>query len=181
MLAVAGAFAGVVMAVITVMNPLRGAPGSDPAALSPIPDRISAGRPAPDFTGQLLDGETVRLSDLRGQAVALNFWASWCAPCRVEMPVLQAAYERHAESGLVILAVNVGEDAQTVSTAVLELGLALPIVLDPEGDVSELYEVRPLPTTVWIDPDGVIRAEHFGALTEDTIEDYIADVMDVGG
>ena len=115
------------------------------------------GHPAPDFTLQTPEGETIALSDLRGKAVVLNFWATWCPPCRAEMPELQAAWEAYESGGLVVLGVNQAEDAAAVQAYRQELGLTFPVVLDSQYEAANLYSVNSLPTTFFIDRDGVIR------------------------
>lgn len=171
-----GLLAGLVMGILTVPNPQRTLGGSR-GLPTPIPDVVSEGRPAPDFTAQTADGGSITLSDLRGRPVALNFWATWCAPCRVEMPALQAASERYADNGLAILAVNAGESAEAVGEYMRELGLTFPAILDPDGEIVDLYGVRVFPTTVWIDAEGVVRAEHFGPLGDDLIDRIMSDLV----
>ena len=114
---------------------------------------------APDFTLPTLDGETVALADLRGRAVVVNVWASWCAPCRAEMPAMQRVYEEYKDQGLVVLAVNstVQDQIPSVRSFVAEFGLTFPILLDAEGVATRLYEVRALPSSFFIGRDGVIR------------------------
>jgi len=136
---------------------------------TPIPDRVSEGKPAPDFTGRTTNGEMISLSDYRGSSVAVNFWATWCAPCRVEMPALQAAYDA---GKVTVLAVNAGEPEDAIQAYMDELGLTFPAVLDPSGDILDLYGVRVFPTTVWVDRQGIVRAEHLGPLTADLIDQY---------
>nr|MBN1229810.1 redoxin domain-containing protein [Anaerolineae bacterium] len=172
-----GLVVGMLMALFTILNPTRTGSIVPPGGPTPIPDSISAGQIAPDFTSLSSTGETIQLSQFRGRIVALNFWASWCAPCRIEMPVLEAAHWRYASSELVILAVNVGESEDIVRGFVEELSLSFTIVLDPAGDIMALYEVRPLPTTIWIDPEGIIRIEHLGILTEQLVDGYISDIL----
>ncbi len=171
-----GLLAGLAMGILTASNPQRMLSGGR-GLPTPIPDVVSEGRPAPDFTAQTADGGSITLSDLRGRPVALNFWATWCAPCRVEMPALQAASERYADDGLAILAVNAGESAEAVNEYMQELGLTFPAVLDSDGQIVDLYEVRVFPTTVWIDADGIIRAEHFGPLDDDLIDRTMGDLV----
>lgn len=125
-------------------------------------EKISSPRPgflAPDFTLQTIDGETVTLSDLRGQAVLVNIWASWCSPCRAEMPAMQRVYEDYKSKGLVILAVNstVQDSAESARSFAAELGLTFPIQLDIEGIATRLYEAQGLPASFFIGRDGIIR------------------------
>ncbi len=114
---------------------------------------------APDFTLVALDGGAVRMVDLRGKVVLLNFWATWCPPCKAEMPDLDALHRTYGESqGLIVLGVNLQEDPGTVAPFVHEHDLSFPILLDADGHVtSDLYHVRPLPTSFIIDRQGHIR------------------------
>ncbi|MGF1505225.1 MAG: TlpA family protein disulfide reductase [Anaerolineae bacterium] len=170
-----GLAAGLLMAVLTVFGGQLTAilTGTNRSA-TPIPDRVRVGETAPDFTAETLGGDPVTLSSLGGQVVAVNFRATWCVPCRTEMPALQAASE--ANDNLTIVAVNVGERERPVSEFVDELGLTFTIALDPSEDISNLYGVRGLPVTVWIDPDGMVRFEHIGGLTAAQIDQYIAEL-----
>lgn len=114
---------------------------------------------APDFSLQAATGEAYRLSDLRGQVVLVNIWASWCSPCRQEMPAMQAAYETYKDSGFTILAVNAThQDSQTqASLLATELGLTFPILYDTEGEVSRKYQVHALPSSFFVDREGRIH------------------------
>ncbi|MBC7263773.1 MAG: TlpA family protein disulfide reductase [Chloroflexi bacterium] len=112
---------------------------------------------APDFVLTDLDNHPVRLSDLRGHAVLLNFWATWCSPCRAEMPDLQAIHEEYGDDGLVILAANINEPKEGVQEFVTHYSLTFRILLDSSGQVARLYQVRGIPTTFFIDRDGIIR------------------------
>lgn len=141
-----------------------------------IPDRVAVGQPAPDFVAQNPDGKMLRLSDFQGSIVALNFWATWCVPCRVEMPELDSAARRFQDKHLVVLGVNAGEDAAQVKAYVTELGLNFQTVLDLNGTVIDQYEIRAFPTTIWIDSKGVVRAKHLGALTREYIDRYVSDL-----
>ena len=119
---------------------------------------------APDFTLDLLQGGQVTLSGLRGRAVIVNLWASWCPPCRAEMPALQEAYEVYRDRGLEILAVNTTyQDSQAAAARfVQEYGLTFPVPLDQTGEVSRSYLLRALPTSFFIDRDGVIQTVVIG-------------------
>lgn len=131
------------------------------------------GAAAPDFVLEVAGtGERVRLSDFRGQTVVLNFWATWCVPCRTEMPDFQEAYTR--DDGVVILAVNSQESDAVVQRFVDEFGLSFPVVMDRENDVRSHYNVIGLPATFFIDPDGVIRGRNFGPVYGDLLPEGIA-------
>jgi peroxiredoxin len=132
---------------------------------------------APDFTLTTLDGSTVQLSDLQGKAVLINFWASWCGPCRAEMPHIQAAYTAHAEDGLVVLGVNQLESPPAVARFVEEHGLSFPIPLDSDGQVSAAYQARALPTSFFIDTEGIIRDSFIGPMTAGLIESKLEMIL----
>jgi len=131
---------------------------------------------APDFTLPTLDGRPVNLRALEGRVVLINFWASWCPPCREEMPALQSVYAQHKpEHGLEILAVNQMEDPVIVVTFAELLGLTFPIPLDSDGAVSQRYQVRGIPTTFLVDRGGVIRDIVIGGpMSEAYIESKLA-------
>ncbi len=114
---------------------------------------------APEFDLETLDGDRVRLSDLRGQVVVVNLWASWCPPCRAEMPALQQLYDAHRDEGLVVLALNAtDQDSSAAARAfVTDHGLTFPVVLDPAGEASRAYGLRAMPSTFVVDRQGVIR------------------------
>ena len=105
---------------------------------------------APDLTLMGLSGEPVSLEEFRGQPVILNFWASWCGPCRAEMPALEQVTTRYADEGLVVLLVNQGETETIISDFLTEIGLALPVLLDRDLNATKLYRVQALPTTFFI-------------------------------
>lgn len=118
---------------------------------------LTVGEPAPDFTLTTLTGQQIRLSDLRGRPVVVNFWATWCTPCRREMPDFQAIYDREQGNGLAVLGVNVGESRIGVSEFVQSLNLSFPILIDERETVQVAYKILPLPATFFIDRAGVIR------------------------
>ena len=126
--------------------------GGDVSAALPRKDFL-----APDFAAQALDGRTIVLSELRGRVVLINFWATWCLPCRAEMPAIQGVYEAYLDRGLEVLAVNLQEPDERVSEFVEELGLTFPVVLDKDDTVSSLYRIRSILTTFFVDRSGVIR------------------------
>jgi thiol-disulfide isomerase/thioredoxin len=155
-------------------NPASSAVSGLPAGQSAAAPVVGA--PAPDFELAGLDGALVRLSDLRGQVVALNFWATWCMPCRDEMPLLDAALEKYGAEGLAILAIDADESAGLVTEFRDELGVSLPLLLDPGGEVQQLYRVRGYPTTYFVDRDGIIEVQHIGILSEGQLERYLGSL-----
>lgn len=125
---------------------------------------LEAGAPAPDFTLKSRSGENIKLSELRGDVVMVNFWASWCAPCRQEMPLLEDLYEHYADLGFTLLGVNVEEDSQPALALLKEIPVTFPVLLDTRNQVSKLYDVVAMPSTVILDRDGHVRYVHKGYL-----------------
>lgn len=115
------------------------------------------GNPAPDFTLKSNSGENLRLAEQRGKVVMLNFWASWCGPCRKEMPLLDEMYQRYNKAGFTLYGVNVEQNTSDAEKLLRELGTSFPILWDPESKVSKLYKVNAMPTTIMIDKEGKIR------------------------
>lgn len=146
------------------------------------PAATAAPRPgflAPDFSLPTLEGGTVRLSDLRGKWVVINFWATWCPPCRAEMPAFEEAYRQYADEGLVILAVNQGETPEEVAAFRDAFGLTFPVLLDSQMEVGLQYKVQFLPTTVFVAPDGTIVDRVEGGMTRGTVLARIQHLMEV--
>ncbi len=134
---------------------------------------IEPGEAAPDFELETLDGEVIRLSDLQGEKVMLNFWASWCPPCKEEMPEIQKFYETYQDE-INIIAVNFNEKDEKVIEFLDEHGYTFPIPLDPGGDVGNEYGVLTLPTTYFINSEGVIQEpRHVGPMTFDFMEEMM--------
>jgi cytochrome c biogenesis protein CcmG/thiol:disulfide interchange protein DsbE len=148
-------------------------PGANTAALPPAP---IIGHPAPAFSLQTVDGQPLALADLAGQPVILNFWATWCLPCRAEMPELQRLHERLVEAGLVVLGVNQAEQLPAVTSYRQELGIDFPSVVDPRLGVSRQYGVNSLPTTFFIDRVGVIRDIFIGPMTDAVLADKLRKI-----
>ncbi len=117
---------------------------------------------APDFALQSRDGETVSLAQLRGQVVMINFWATWCGPCREEMPHLEALHQRYAALGFTLLGINVEENSEDAEEWLEEMPVSFSILFDPENYVSELYDVVAMPSTVLVDRQGNLRFSHHG-------------------
>ena len=166
----------------------RAALGASPSAPSASKDgtpTVRAGRPQPprpggratDFQLPDLSGNQVALSDFVGRSVMLTFWATWCGPCRLEMPFMVSMYQRYRSRGFEIVAVNLREDPQRVSRFVDEFGLPFAVVLDERGQLARDYYVRGIPTSVFIDKDGVIQAVHMGAMTETRLRRYVEELV----
>jgi len=137
---------------------------------------------APDFVLQDQHGQSIRLSDLRGQPVLVNLWASWCGPCKAEMPAMQEVYEAYAPHGFTILAVNTTyqDDQDDALDFVENRGLTFPILFDFDGSVSQQYRVQAMPTSFFVDRDGVIQRTVFGgpmseALLRAEVEKLLAE------
>jgi peroxiredoxin len=124
--------------------------------------QIAPGATAPDFTLRTLGGPNLRLQEQRGQVVLVNFWATWCGPCRQEMPQLAKLYDKYRASGFVLLGVNIDDDAGKAADLATKLGLTFPISLDIDKKVSRLYDLTAMPSTVLIDREGRVRHVHRG-------------------
>ena len=120
--------------------------------------------PAPDFTLKSRSGENVKLSELRGDVVMINFWASWCAPCRQEMPLLEDMHKKYSDLGFVLLGVNVEEDSSKAAELLREVPVSFPVLYDNTNKVTKLYKVVAMPSTVMVDRDGNMRYLHRGYL-----------------
>jgi len=132
------------------------------------------GGPAPPFTLNDLEGRLVNLADYHGKPILLTFWATWCEPCKKEMPEIQAAYEQHMDQGFVVLAVNFGENPDPVRSFAHHGRLTFPILLDPSVKVASRYGVVSLPVSFFIDSNGLIRERVFGGtLTKKGISELL--------
>lgn len=159
------AVAGILYAVIDLQSPASEA-------------QLKIGEPAPDFTLLDLDGKQVSLSDYRGKVVLLNFWATWCTPCRAEMPDLQRTYDNLKDQGFVVLGVNIGERQVTAKGFARSLGITFPIVLDQDKVVTlEKYKVGPIPSSYFIDREGIIRHQFLGSMNESFITSEVQKLL----
>jgi thiol-disulfide isomerase/thioredoxin len=132
----------------------------------------SIGKPAPDFTIKSISGGETKLSEYHGSPIILNFWATWCGPCRLEMPLLESAAQKNGNR-LTVLAVNSGESEEDVMDFKRELDLTFEIGIDTTGEAQKNYLIIGLPRTFMIDKDGIILAQHIGALSETQLEEYL--------
>jgi len=123
---------------------------------------------ASDFTLKSLSGKNIKLGELRGRVVLVNFWATWCTPCKEELPFFNSLYQRYKGLGLEILGVNIDKTTSQASQMSGALGLSFPILLDPAGKISGLYQIRSMPTTFVVAKDGTIRHVHWGFGPDDT-------------
>jgi peroxiredoxin len=123
---------------------------------------LTTAAPAPDFTLRSMDGQNLRLGEQRGRVVMVNFWATWCGPCRQEMPHLNRLYEKYRTSGFVLFGVNVDEDTRNAAAVATKMGLKFPVLPDADKKVSKQYDLSAMPSTVLIDRDGKVRHVHRG-------------------
>lgn len=139
------------------------------------------GRAAPDFLLQTADGGELRLSDLRGKPVLVNFWASWCAPCRKEMPEIVRAYKEHRDDGLEVVAIDLQENADVVREFADEYGMEFHVAIDRTGQVATAWRiggpVEGIPSSYFIDSNGVVRGRYFGPMTEEELASQLKAIL----
>jgi peroxiredoxin len=140
---------------------------------------IKKGNMAPDFTLSSLDGKVMKLSDLKGKKVILNFWASWCPPCKAEIPHMQSFYEDEKDNHVVILAVNLTtaeKNTANVEQFVKEYGITFPVLLDSQGEIGNVYQAFTIPTSYIIDSNGVIQQKIVGPMSKEMMKDMISSI-----
>ena len=176
--ACAGAGAGVPTGEAISIDALPDGPGRGYAEVEVLAESNRGprvGEAAPEFRMQLVDGRYVDIQDLKGRPVLINFWATWCPPCRREMPDLIAASE--ANDDLVVLAVNVQEELKVVGPFVDDFGITMPVIRDADGDLRDAYRVSGMPTTIFIDRDGNISKIWTGMLDGATLDRLLSEIL----
>ncbi len=131
------------------------------------------GKPAPEFVLKSFDGEKIRLSDFRGKTLLVNFWASWCHPCREEAPALERAYMSLSGNQVEFIGINIMDDRKSAEEYIKSFGGSFVNIYDPENEVHLDYGVGGVPETFFVNPEGIITGKHRGPLTERMIMDYI--------
>src|SRR5271157_465316 len=150
---------------------------SETAGRIPAPQK---GFLAPEFKLETLDGQSIALTDYRGKAVLVNVWATWCPPCRAEMPTIEKVYQEYQNQGLVVLGVDstIQDDPTAIAPFVKQYNITFPILLDINGEASDLYELRSLPTSFFIGRDGVIKEVVVGGpMSEALLRTNIEEIM----
>lgn len=148
-------------------------PGT-PQVIAPAP---VVGAPAPEFQLQDLAGKAVSLADAKGHPLLINFWATWCGPCRVEMPAIEARYQANQAKGLMVYAVDADEPKPDVADFAKVFKLSFTVLLDPGAKIQDLYQIRGYPTSFFVDSKGIIKVVHIGAMTEGQLDDNLAKIM----
>lgn len=141
-----------------------------------IEEGISTGNRLPDVEFMTFAGDPIRLKEMVGQPLIVNFWATWCGPCKQEIPLLQDAFDKHQSDGLKLIAIT-DEDKSVVEPFVQNQGMTFPIMFDKSGRASNKYGIQGIPTTFFLDRDGVIIARHVGALGPNVLQSYLDDLL----
>jgi cytochrome c biogenesis protein CcmG, thiol:disulfide interchange protein DsbE len=134
-------------------------------------------RRAPDFTLQLFSGQSLRLADLAGKPVLVNFWASWCPPCRDEAPLLELMWRAYRSRGVTFVAVDIWDSEQDASKFLKELAISYPIGPDPSGEISIDYGLTGIPETYFVDRQGQVRRKWIGPLTEEALRTFLDEIL----
>jgi peroxiredoxin len=146
--------------------------GNQPDSNSPSSSYSQAGKTAPDFELELLEGSKVSLSDFAGHPILINYWATWCPPCREELPLIQDRLDRYSPD-LVVLTINAGEDPKTVKNYIEQKAFSFHVLLDPEWKAEALYGIYAYPTSVFIDREGLIQARYVGGMSAEILDEYL--------
>ncbi len=135
------------------------------------------GKPAPQFAMQLLDGGEFRLSDHEGRPLIINFWASWCPPCRQESPAFERQWRRYRDTGIQFVGVDIQDDVSDAEAYVREFGLTFPNGLDPDGKITIDYGVIGLPVTFFVGSSGIVEGRWVGAIPEEKLEEWVKTLV----
>jgi peroxiredoxin len=175
-----GLLIGLAIGVVVFVGLPAGQAATSGAALAaggtPAPAPI-VGLPAPDFKLNNTAGQARSLSDFKGKPVLINFWATWCGPCRIEMPAIEAAYQAHKAEGFTVLAVDVDEPLADVTRFMAELNLSFEALLDPGAVVNDQYRIRAYPSSFFVRRDGIIAAMQIGSMTESQLNANLAKIL----
>jgi peroxiredoxin len=164
----------VLVAIVGALIAIDRGTGGEAGALDDR--RPEIGQLAPQFALRDPEGELHSLADYRGEAVWVNFWATWCIPCREELPAMQRVAAEFEDDGLVVLAVNQEESGRAAAAFFDELGVDLPLLLDSEGDVSAQYRLFGLPASFFIDRGGILRSAKLGELSEEEMRERLLEI-----
>jgi thiol-disulfide isomerase/thioredoxin len=138
---------------------------------------LKAGQRAPNVTLLDLQGSQVRISDFKGKPLVINFWATWCPPCRAEIPELDAVYREYRDKGLEVLGIDYGEDAETVRAFMKGMDVSYRVVVDPGSEAADRYRVAALPTSFFVDAEGVIQAVHLGGMDRKALQEKLDKIL----
>lgn len=133
----------------------------------------SAEEKAPNFSGKTLTGDTLVLTDEIEKKTLINFWGSWCEPCKREMPALETAYSTYKNEGFNVISINLGQSDFVTQQFVKQYNLTFPVLIDQDGSIKEAYRVGKLPASFLVDEDGIIEQVHEGELSEEMLEEWI--------
>ncbi len=145
--------------------------------ISSSKELVREGKKAPDFTLETLDGGNLRLEDLKGKGVLINFWATSCTYCLSEMPAIEKQYQKYKEQGIEVIGINIRENYATVNGYVRRLNVSFPILMDKSGEVTNLYQIGPLPHTIYVSPEGTVKSVYIGEMSEQVIEKQLLAIL----
>jgi peroxiredoxin len=161
-----------VLVSLCLLNLFLAACGDNDGAGGP-----KVGQAAPDFQLATVSGSPVKLSDFKGKPVLVNFWATWCMPCKYEMPQIEEIYRQYQAQGLVVLGINDKEDAPTVKQFVSDGGYSWPMLLDTDESLKTRYQVVGMPTSFFVDRQGVVRSTWVGGMEKDTLQTQLSKIL----
>jgi peroxiredoxin len=148
------------------------------SSLAPTKPRVRPGEMAPDFSLRLLDGATVSLSELRGQVVLVNFWATWCPPCEDELPDLETVWEEYQQRGVILVGIASGDEEVAVKEMVSRFGLGYPVGLDTGERISMAYGITGVPETFVVNSEGLVSSVYVGPVTADRLRGDLEPMLD---